>query len=260
MNNLLKQFGSISLSEMEEQMWSIGLDRMEKKYITHISNLENILKDLQNDYVALEIKGAREFGYHNIYFDTEEYKFFHEHGHGFKVRTKLRTRKYIDSKLAFFEYKQRDHDTIRKFKFDITLNKHGKFTKRCRLFTDKLYQSIYQTGLESQILPALVTEYTRSTLCSKNNNERITFDVGLHFTDARNKDAKPIYMSDIVLIESKSGNLSHQAEAILEKHGVVNMNWISKYCLGILLEGIQEKQYERFEKVLNYIDQIQSTN
>ena len=241
-------------------MWSIGLDRMEKKYITHISNLESILKDLQDEYVALEIKWVREFGYHNIYFDTDEYKFFHEHWHGLKVRTKLRTRKYIDSQLAFFEYKQRDHDTIRKFKFDIQLNKHWKFTKRCKLFTDKLYQSIYQTGLESQVVPALITEYTRSTLCSKKNDERITFDTDLHFTDARRKDWKPTYMPGIVLIESKSWSLSHKAEAILQKHGVVNMNGISKYCLGILLEGIQEKQYERFEKVLEYIEHIQDNS
>lgn len=38
------------------------------------------------------------------------------------------------------------------------------------------------------------------------------------------------------------------------------MNGISKYCLGILLEGIQEKQYERFEKVLEYIEHIQDNS
>lgn len=52
----LKKFDAISLTEMDARMGSIGLDRMENKYVIHSSMLEKILKELQEDYVALEIK------------------------------------------------------------------------------------------------------------------------------------------------------------------------------------------------------------
>lgn len=42
--------------------------------------LDKFLKELQDDYVALEIKNIREFKYNNVYFDTNDHKFFHEHG------------------------------------------------------------------------------------------------------------------------------------------------------------------------------------
>jgi hypothetical protein len=41
--------------------------------------------------------------------DTEDYLFYNQHQKKEKSRTKVRTRYYIDSNLAFFEYKQKDN-------------------------------------------------------------------------------------------------------------------------------------------------------
>jgi hypothetical protein len=256
----LKKFDAISLTEMDARMGSIGLDRMENKYIIHTSMLDKILKELQDDYVALEIKNIREFKYNNMYFDTSDHKFFHEHGKWYKMRTKLRTRKYVDSEIAFFEFKQRYYENVRKFKFDIKLNKHGKFTDRCSKFTEQLYKSTYQQSLWEKILPSLTTEYIRFTLCSKKNDERITFDSKVTFTNARNKKTRPYMLSDIILVESKSDNEKHHAEEILNKLGIRKMNGISKYCLGLLCEEAIETKYKRFEQVLKYIQKLQQTS
>lgn len=253
----MKKFDAISLTEMDARMWSIGVDRMENKYIIHSSMLDKILKELQDDYVALEIKDIREFKYHNIYFDTKDYKFFHEHGKWYKLRTKLRTRKYVDSKIACFEYKQRYYENVRKFKFDIKLDKHGKFNQRAKKFTEKLFESIFQKKLEGKISPSLSTEYIRFTLCAKKNGERITFDSKVTFKNLRDKKSRPFMLSDIILVESKSRNDTHHAEKVLWKYDIKKMGGISKYCLGLLCEEAVNTKYKKFEEVLEHIHVLQ---
>ncbi len=253
----LKKFEAISLTEMDARMGSIGLDRMENKYIIHASSLDKILKEFQEDYVALEIGGIREFQYHNVYFDTPDYKFFHEHGKWYKMRTKLRTRKYVDSKISFFEFKQRYYENVRKFRFDIKNSKHGEYTSKCRRFTNKLYLSTYQKKLDSKISSSLTTEYVRFTLCSKKSDERITFDTKVTFKDCRKKNSRPYIVSDIILVESKSGHEKHHAEKVFNKHGIQKMHGVSKYCLGLLAQEAVQTKYKRFETALNHIMDLQ---
>ncbi|HMY80394.1 MAG TPA: polyphosphate polymerase domain-containing protein [Candidatus Absconditabacterales bacterium] len=253
----LKKFDTISLSEMDSRMGSIGLERMEKKYIIHASKLDTILKELHDDYAALEIKGLREFQYDNMYFDTKEYKLFHDHGKGYKLRTKLRTRHYVDSNIAFFEFKQRYYETIRKFKFNIKVSKHGTFTQKMKTFSNKLFESIYQHKLNETIIPSMKTSYVRFTLCSKKNDERITFDTKVTFQDPRSKKSRPYILSDIILVESKSGKTSHHTQEVLSKHNIKTMNGISKYCLGVLLQGVVTTKYKKFETLLTYIHALQ---
>lgn len=255
MFNLLKKFDTIWLTELNATM-SL-MDRIEYKYIAHISQLEDILKDFKSDYFALQIKEIRQFLYHNVYFDTKDYKFFHEHGKGFKMRTKLRTRRYVDSNISFFEFKQRYYENIRKFRYDIKNKNHGKYDKKAEKFAQKLYQSTYQKKLDNTPTPSIKTHYYRFTLCSKNNDERITFDSKVTFKDCRNKKARPIILWDIVLIESKSWKDKHHATDVLAKHNIQPMNGISKYCMGITLLWAEKTQYKRFEDILSHIQTLQ---
>jgi hypothetical protein len=41
--------------------------------------------------------------------DTPNYFFYNQHENQEKSRTKIRTRHYVDSDLAFFEYKQKEN-------------------------------------------------------------------------------------------------------------------------------------------------------
>lgn len=255
MLHTLKNFDAIWLTELNATM-SL-MDRIEYKYIVHISDLEEILKDFQDDYFALEIHKIRQFIYDNVYFDTKQYAFFHEHGKGYKMRTKLRTRKYVDSKISFFEFKQRYYENIRKFRFDIKNSKHGVYTKKAEKFTQKLYLSTYQKKLKSKPSPSIKTTYTRFTLCSKNNDERITFDTKVTFKDLRNKKTRPVVLWDIVLVESKSSKQEHKATDVLKKRSIVAMNWISKYCIWTTLLWITKTKYKRFETIISHIQKLQ---
>ena len=255
MLHTLKNFDAIWLTELNATM-SL-MDRIEYKYIAHISDLEEILKDFQWEYYALEIKKIRQFVYDNVYFDTKKYGFFHEHGKGYKMRTKLRTRKYVDSKISFFEFKQRYYENIRKFRYDIKNNKHGKYNKKAEKFVQKLYEATYQKKLDEKLSESIKTTYTRFTLCSKNNDERITFDTKVTFKDLRNKKARPIVLGDIVLIESKSGKQEHKATWVLAKRNILPMNGISKYCIWLTLLWSVKTKYKRFESVISQLQKLQ---
>ncbi len=95
------------------------MEREEKKYLLHVKNLENILHKLQKEYEILDINGTREFTYENVYFDTADYFFYHQHLNQNKSRTKIRTRKYVDSHLDFIEYKQKIGKAIKKERISI---------------------------------------------------------------------------------------------------------------------------------------------
>gem|GEM_PF-6506667 len=60
-------------------------------------------------------------------------------------------------------------------------------------------------------------------MCSKKNDERITFDSKVTFTNARNKKTRPYMLSDIILVESKSASETHHAQKVFEKLGIGKM-------------------------------------
>jgi len=62
---------------------------------------------LIEDFSILEINGRKIFSYDNIYMDTKDYLFYKQHQEKKKTRTKVRTRYYVNSNLAFFEFKQK---------------------------------------------------------------------------------------------------------------------------------------------------------
>ena len=66
------------------------------------------MKELHHDYYKLSIKNNSIFTYDNIYMDTDDFLFFHQHERGQSSRMKVRTREYVDSNIAFFECKQRE--------------------------------------------------------------------------------------------------------------------------------------------------------
>ena len=61
--------------------------------------------------------------------DTEDYHFYNQHQTREKARTKIRTRLYKDSDLAFFEYKQKENGITRKFRYEFPSDEHGIMTK-----------------------------------------------------------------------------------------------------------------------------------
>jgi hypothetical protein len=64
-----------------------------------------LLIGLTDRLAALEIDGARSFGYESVYFDTADLAGYRGAAHGRRRRFKVRTRTYLDSETTVLEVK-----------------------------------------------------------------------------------------------------------------------------------------------------------
>lgn len=250
----LKKFDAITLDQMNASM--SFMDRIESKFVINEKQLPDLLKKFEKDYYVLQIKNKSVFWYHSVYFDTKDYKFYKEHGKWLKMRTKIRSRCYVDSGLTYFEFKQKYYETVRKFRFEQKSSAHGKFNMKSKKFFDRLYRDTYWEKLNQKITPSIITEYKRFTLCSKNNDERLTIDTKLRFTNSRNKLSK-ISLDNIAIVEVKSSKEDTKWRTILTNMWLQPLEACSKYCLAVHNLVPKIKQYKRFENAMSYVSNTQ---
>lgn len=173
--------------------------------------------------------------------DTEDYDFHLDHQAGKKTRSKVRTREYTDSGHAFFEYKQKDNDLSRKFRYQINLRDHGKMTKESQRFYEGISMSFNGRKKVSKLSKSARTEYQRLTLCSKDSSERVTIDFEIRLCSLRG--GKICHkLQNAVIIESKSTSKDCKSHKILKKYGIRKATSCSKYCLALILCGVFEKK------------------
>ena len=126
-NNKLKDFIPLTLTELNAT--ASFLKRIDTKFLLTKDDFNKMLKDLLHDFKILEIAGNRIFSYDNVYMDTQDYFFYNQHQNKENKRTKIRTRLYEDSDLAFFEYKQKENWITRKFRYQFPAKEHWIMTK-----------------------------------------------------------------------------------------------------------------------------------
>jgi hypothetical protein len=130
----LLDFPSINLTGLNAQ--ASYLKRKDRKFLLTEKQLIEVLSELPKKYQVLEIDKKRIFSYDNVYMDTEDYLFYHQHENKVESRTKVRTRLYQDSHLAFFEYKQKENGITKKFRYEFPFLEHGTMTKGKKRFFD----------------------------------------------------------------------------------------------------------------------------
>ncbi|MBF0913897.1 polyphosphate polymerase domain-containing protein, partial [Candidatus Gracilibacteria bacterium] len=203
LNKSLKKFKAISLSELNAK--ASFLKRIDRKYLLTYNQFLEILSDLKNDFKVLEIGKRKVFTYDNVYMDTEDYLFYKQHQNKLKSRTKVRTRYYVDSNLAFFEFKQKVNGVTSKFRYEFPSEEHGFMTKGKKRFFDGVWQSIYNGKIKTpSISPAIKTNYKRITMVSLNGDERLTIDFNVKALDLRKSKADIVDLKNLIIIESKS--------------------------------------------------------
>ncbi|NDK10282.1 polyphosphate polymerase domain-containing protein [Candidatus Gracilibacteria bacterium] len=186
----LSGFSAINLTELNAT--ASYLKRIDRKFLLTEKEFLNILEDLSEDFRSLEIDGKRVFLYDNVYMDTADYLFYHQHQDKVPSRTKIRTRHYTDAgDLAFFEYKQKENGITKKFRYQFPADEHGTMTKGKKRFFEGVFQSLYSEKAPD-ISPAMQTKYNRLTLVSKSGEERLTIDFNISVKDLRNVKAKDI--------------------------------------------------------------------
>ena len=229
---------------------------MVRKFLLTKDQFAEILEDLKEDFQVLEIAGRKVFSYDNVYMDTDDYLFYNQHQDKFKIRTKIRTRLYKDSDMAFFEFKQKINGITQKFRYQFPSEEHGIMTKGKKRFFEWVWQSMYQGTPESpHIFPSIKTAYKRITLVEKKWGERLTIDFSIKTLDLRDEEANSIKLKNLVIIESKSLWNDCTSMKIMKKHGIAEAKSCSKYSLGVVYAGLVKK-YDTFAETMEEIEKI----
>lgn len=256
LSDVISWFDPISLEQLNNSM-SL-MERKEVKYLLTEENLPELFAHLKEHYKVLTIKDTHIFSYDNVYMDTNDYMFYHQHESGQKTRTKVRTRQYVDSNLNFFEYKQKSKKQITKYRYETTAQEHGKITLEWTRFFQGVYESIYSETLKKLLIPSLRNSYKRITFCSKNNDERITIDFNVQFFDTTNPKINHT-MENIAIVESKAATQPAPSASIFEKLGMEKQKACSKYCLWLnYLEKVTKN--DRFVNTLDKILELQEAS
>ena len=229
---LLSHLPPISL----EEMGSIKLmNRLDRKYLATISQLEQLLKMAQGKYYA-QANGDNRFNpYRTIYLDTPDEEMYLAHHNRRLVRQKVRVRTYLDSGDTFLEVKNKDNHGRTKKKriqvggIDTLVNDNG----------DELLHKYARYTL-SQLVPKVENQFERITLVNVGKTERLTIDTHVKFhhweTGCDNT------FDRLVIIELKrDGNVPSPVLDILHQLRI-HPSGFSKYCIGTVLTNESIKQ------------------
>ena len=239
---LLEQLPSITLAEMKDIRL---MNRIDKKYLATISQLEQLLVMAQGKYMVQEIEGKRYSRYHTIYLDTPDEEMYTIHHNGRLVRQKVRIRTYLDSGDTFLEVKNK--------------NNHGR-TKKKRITVKGLHTLHEDDGdlllakhskyLLADLVPKVENRFERITLVNMDKTERLTIDchVKFHHLETDIHDT----FDRLVIIELKrDGNVYSPVKKILRDLRI-KPSGFSKYCMGSALTkpSIKRNRFKpRFVKI-----------
>ena len=238
----LELYEPISLEEMK----SVRLmNRTDTKYITDTATLNKLLEVAMSGYYIQEIGQERILPYHTTYYDTRDYRMYHEHERGRKTRQKVRVREYVQSGAEFLEIKNK--------------NNKGK-TKKIRINYDPSDEQAnarfihehtpFRTG---GLMKSLINSFERITLVNKGKTERITIDLNLKMYNP--KTDKTCSLENLAIIEiKKNGHLASGMTRMLRDSRIQPAKF-SKYCMGLALTDTSLKQ-NRFKERIRTLDKI----
>ncbi len=197
--------------------------RTDRKYIIDDEALRQLLEAQDDNIAILDIEGRREFNYETVYFDNANLDLYHAAATGRRRRFKVRTRVYMDSKVAVLEVKMKDGRgrTIKK-SLDYSLANRTYLTTEGKQFVDDL---VGRPGVAATLRPVLTTRYRRMTIVDRSSQTRATIDRDLLCTNT----AGSTVTMDSVIIESKSDLAASPIDRWLWKNGSRPVR-ISKCC------------------------------
>ncbi len=239
----IKSFQPISLPEMDGVKL---MTRADTKFIFQRSELSEVLARLTTDYRLLDINGNRLSTYKTLYYDTADFRFFLDHHNGRGNRFKVRIRNYVESNLFFLEIKNKFKEKTFKSRIKIQ-NFEQTLQGRSANYVSEVI------GNEIKLEAKLWNTFTRMTLVSKEQNERLTLDLNLAF----DWDNKTVDFDHVVIAELKQERANRNAVFydLMKKRGV-RPNGMSKYCVGAASLFPELKQNNFKEKLL-LIDKLQ---
>lgn len=242
---VLQTFNAIDLKTLDKVKL---LNRIDTKYVFHISRFAEILQEIKLNYSVLEINSQRMFAYESLYFDTDDYQLYRFHHSGKFNRLKVRYRKYVDSGLIYFEVKY-------KAKANRTDKKRLKVQDISSVLTEQELALVQHHQLNKEGLkPTMWIYFNRITLAAKAMNERLTLDLNIAFDNLKERKFFP----ELVIAEVKTEK-NATGSSIVKSFNKRNFEEVgfSKYATGIaLMEKIKSNAFKpnliKIEKILKH--------
>jgi len=220
------------------------MNRIDRKYWFHISQLHEFLASALPHYYILEINGERLFKYRTTYFDNSKNLMYLSHHNKKLSRYKVRRRKYLVSDTCYFEIKEKNNKR-RTVKNRIQIDGNGiNFTE-----TESVLLSDH-TDFKNQIMqPALENQFHRITLVNKEKKDRCTIDLMPAYWNEKGK----IRFENLVIFELKRGQSLKSSPMIsLLRKMKIRQRGLSKYCTGRAMLEPDLKQ-NAFKPRLRYL-------
>ena len=223
----LRARSAIALEEL--QATAALRTRIDRKYVVTWDVFVAVLDRLGDEHRALEIEGKRTFRYETIYFDSVTLGAYRAHMQRRRRRYKVRSRRYVDSGLHFFEIKVKGArgETI-KHQLPYDADSHGHITEEAMAFLAERLREAYPRLSVPQLAATVHTNYERMTFAR--GPERLTCDFNLTFSDGDIET--PGMARDYVILESKCEGGLGAADRELRRLGVQPVS-CSKYCVGV---------------------------
>jgi hypothetical protein len=249
--NNLSRFNTTTLEKLEIIKL---LKRYDTKFLFHRDQLIPILDFLSRYYDILEIDNKRFFNYQNLYFDTDDYFFYHQHHNRKFSRHKVRFRRYVDTNQCYFEVKHKSNKrktTKSRLLLGYKRISH-ELSGSSKDYARKII-SINNGEIIDIVKPKLWIEFKRITFANQLKKERLTVDINLTFT---NVNSHSLTLDDLVVVELKSENFSINSIFFQHLKSLgINPTRFSKYCIGTILTE-NDVKYNRFKKTLLKIDKL----
>ena len=212
-----------------EEMSSVKLmKRTDSKYVTDVPTLVRLLDLARSGYYVQEINHSRLAHYNTLYWDFPvDHHYYLIHAQKRKPRTKVRTRRYVDSGIAFLEIKRKDnHGKTRKKRVSVPIE--GSIMEDSRYGSDFLME---QLGLNfDQLIPALSNFFTRITLVNYQKTERVTIDMQLRIEN--HETGHTADLGNCVIIELKRDGRTFSPLLAMLRQLRIKPSGFSKYVIG----------------------------
>ncbi len=202
------------------------MKRLDSKFILSVDRLPTLLHRIKDDYALLTINDDNIFDYRTTYYDTDVLETYTDHLRGKSARHKVRIREYTNTEVCYFEVKKKQNNGVTDKVRIKTQIINSKLTPEQREFFDNHLQD----ASSDQYSKVLTNTFNRITLANPGNQERVTIDYNLSFSD----DLQTRTFDNLCIIEIKQPRINRLTAIFLGlKLMQIRPLRISKYCLGV---------------------------
>jgi len=223
-------------------------DRWELKYVVTVKQMYQLMHALKN-YVVLDENGDDGlYKIKSIYYDSHDFKFYHEKMNGNKYRQKVRLRGYNNVAYnddVYFEIKQRYNTTVQKRRAELKLSDAYELMKHpldAEQYADKkrivLDEIRYLSSMHALEAKAIVSYDRKAYMGKYEDGLRITFDTNLKCRkenlnlEEYHKEKYFVHPS-LAVLEIKTNEKVPIWLVSLIQRFEIEAHRVSKYCLSV---------------------------